>query len=146
LGWEVTVVASPDEEKSCESFPGAKALITPAFDEINALTIDKNTAIVLITHSFNKDVRYLMALKDKQPAYIGLLGSSIRRERVLSMVLDYMPEFPYGFFEQIHGPAGLNIGAETAAEIAVSMVAEILCVKRQKEPVKLRDKAGAIHE
>lgn len=146
LGWEVTVVASPDEEKSCDSFPGAKALITPAFDEINALAIDKNTAIALITHSFNKDVRYLMALKDKQPAYIGLLGSSVRRERVLSMVLDYMPDFPFEFLEQIHGPAGLNIGAETAAEIAVSMVAEILCVTRQKKPVKLRDKAGAVHE
>lgn len=146
LGWEVTVVASPDEEKSCDSFPGAKALITPAFDEINALAIDKNTAIALITHSFNKDVRYLMALKDKQPSYIGLLGSSGRRERVLSMVLDYMPNFPIDFLEQIHGPAGLNIGAETAAEIAVSMVAEILCVTRQKKPVKLRDKAGAVHE
>ena len=146
LGWEVTVVASPDEGKSCESFPGAKALITPAFDEINALAIDKNTAITLITHSFNKDVQYLMALKDKKPAYIGMLGSSIRRERVLSMVLDYMPDFPIEFLDQIHGPAGLNLGAETAAEIAVSIVAEIMCVTRKKKPEKLRDKTGAVHE
>ncbi|MFV0267680.1 MAG: XdhC family protein [Draconibacterium sp.] len=145
LGWEVTVVASPDEQKSCDYFPGAGVLITPAYEEINRLKIDRQTALVLMTHSFNKDVQYLMALKDKQPAYLGLLGSVSRRERVLSMVLDYMPEIPPDFLDQIHGPAGINIGAESASEISVSILAEILSVIRQQQPVSLRDKVGAIH-
>jgi xanthine/CO dehydrogenase XdhC/CoxF family maturation factor len=146
LGWEVTVVASPDEAKSCDYFPGAKVLITPAYNEINALAIDRQTAIVLITHSFNKDVQYLLALKETSPAYIGLLGSFSRRERVLSMILDYQPDISPEFLEQIHGPAGLNIGAVGAPEIAVSILAEILCEIRGKEPVKLRDKMGSVHE
>ncbi len=145
LGWEVTVVASPDEQKSCDYFPGAGALITPAYEEIDRLKIDGQTALVLMTHSFNKDVQYLMALKDKQPAYLGLLGSVSRRERVLSMVLDYMLGIPPEFLDQIHGPAGINIGAESASEISVSILAEILSVIRQQQPVSLRDKVGAIH-
>ncbi|HPF52803.1 MAG TPA: XdhC family protein [Draconibacterium sp.] len=145
LGWEVTVVASPDEAKSCDFFPGANALITPAYDEINALKVDDQTAVVLMTHSFNKDVQYLMALKDKQPAYLGLLGSFSRRERVLSMVLDYMPDIPLDFLDQIHGPAGINVGAESASEIAVSILAEILSVVREQKPVSLREKEGSIH-
>jgi len=145
LGWVVTVVASPEESKSCDFFPGAGALITPAYDEINSLGIDEQTAVVLMTHSFNKDVQYLMALKDKQPAYLGLLGSFKRRERVLNMVLDYMPDISYDFLEQIHGPAGINIGAEGAAEISVSILAEILSIVRKQEPVSLRNKEGSIH-
>lgn len=145
LGWEVTVVASPDESKSCDYFPGASALITPAYEEINSLGIDRQTAVVLMTHSFNRDVQYLMALKDKQPAYLGLLGSFKRRERVLNMVLDYRPDISYEFMEQIHGPAGINVGAETASEIAVSVLAEILSVVRNQEPVSLRNKEGSIH-
>lgn len=145
LGWEVTIVASPDEQKSCEAFPGARELIAPAYDEINKLTIDDQTAVVLMTHSFNKDVQYLLALKDIQPAYLGLLGAVKRRERVLSMVLDYMPDISPDFLEQIHGPAGISIGAETASEIAVSILAEILAKVRHQKPVALREKEGSIH-
>ena len=146
LGWEVTIVASPDENKSCDYFPGAGALVTPAFNEISRLSIDEQTAVVLMTHSFNKDVQYLMALKDFRPAYIGLIGSFNRRERVLSMVLDYLPEISTEFLEQIHGPAGISIGAVTASEITVSIMAEILAVTRNQKPIKLRDKTSSIHE
>lgn len=145
LGWQVTVVASPDESKSCEYFPGATSLIAPTFDEIDTSKVDDQTAIVLMTHSFNKDVQYLMALKDTSPAYLGLLGSNNRRERVLSMLLDYMPDISTDFLEQIHGPAGISIGAESAPEIAVSILAEILSVIRHQKPIALTEKVGSIH-
>lgn len=145
LGWEVTVVASPDESKSCEYFPGASSLIAPTFDTIDTSKIDDQTAVVLMTHSFNKDVQYLMALKDTSPAYLGLLGSNNRRERVLSMLLDYMPDISTDFLEQIHGPAGISIGAESASEIAVSILAEIMSVIRHQKPIALTEKTGSIH-
>ncbi|MGB5361731.1 MAG: XdhC family protein [Aureibaculum sp.] len=50
------------------------------------------------------------------------------------------------FFEKIHGPAGINIGAESASEIALSILAEILSVIRKSQPISLRDKIGHIHE
>ncbi len=145
LGWKVTVVASPDEAKSCDYFPGASELITPAYEEIDRLKIDQQTAVVLMTHSFNKDVQYLMALKNVKAAYLGMLGSISRRERVLSMIFEYMPDIPLEFLEQIHGPAGINIGSESASEIAVSILAEILSVVRHQKPVSLREKGGSIH-
>ena len=145
LGWEVTVVASPEEAKSCDYFPGASSLIAPTFDNIDTSAIDKQTAVVLMTHSFNRDVQYLMALKNTNPAYIGLLGSLSRRERVLSMLLEYSSDTPIGFLEQIHGPAGLNIGAVGASEIAVSILAEILSKVNGQNPVPLSTKVGSIY-
>ncbi len=145
LGWEVTVVASPDESKSCDYFPGADALITPSFEEIDTSQMDGQTAVVLMTHSFQKDVRYLMALKECQPAYIGLLGSVQRRERVLSMLLEHSPEVSVEFLDSIRGPAGISIGAESAPEISISVLAEILSVVREQDPVSLKDKDGSIH-
>ncbi len=145
LGWEVTVVASTEESKSCDYFPGASSLITPTFETIDTSVIDEQTAVVIMTHSFNKDVQYLMALKDIKPAYLGIVGSVQRRERLLSTLLDYFPNAPLDFLDQIHSPAGINIGAESASEIAVSILAEILAVVRNKKPEELRNIVGSIH-
>ncbi len=146
LGWDVVIVSAPDEEKTLDYFPGAKALIAPAFDAIDTSWFDRQTAIVVMSHSFNKDVQYLLALYEARTGYFGLLGPVHRRERILEKLLDYRPNVPSEFFEQLHGPAGINLGAETAAEIAVSIVAEILSVMRHQQPIPLREKAGPIHE
>jgi len=145
LGWEVTIVAAPEESKSCDYFPGASSLISPSFNDLDITGMDDQTAVVLMTHSFNKDVQYLLALKDSLPAYIGLVGSVKRRERVLSMILEYCPDISPEFLDQIYGPAGINIGAESASEIAISIIAEILAVIRNKKPDALRNKVGSIH-
>jgi xanthine/CO dehydrogenase XdhC/CoxF family maturation factor len=146
LGWEVIIVASAEESKSCDYFPGAASLITPAYNDMDVSVLDEQTAVVLMTHSFNKDVQYLIALKESKPAYIGLVGSIKRRERVLSLLLEYCPDISSDFFEQIYGPAGINIGAESASEISVSILAEILGVVRNKKPEALRNKVGSIHD
>ena len=145
LGWEVTIVASTEEEKSCEYFPGADAMITPMYEQIDTSLFDNQTAVVLMTHSYNKDVQYLMALRNCFPAYLGLVGSVKRRERVIEMLMEHCPDTTLEFLDQIHGPAGLNIGAETPSEIAVSILAEILSVIRKQQPGSLRDKKGSIH-
>jgi xanthine/CO dehydrogenase XdhC/CoxF family maturation factor len=145
LGWEVIIVAAEDESKSIEFFPGAVSLITPSFDSIDTSVFDKQTAIVVMTHSYNKDVQYLLALEKCKPAYLGLLGPVKRRERILSMLMEYRPDISTEFIEQIHGPAGINIGAESASEIAISILAEILSVIRQQKPMALKDKSGSIH-
>ena len=139
-------MASAEESKSCDYFPGAASLISPSFNAIDTSVLDEQTAVVLMTHSFHKDVQYLLAMKDIKPAYLGLIGSVNRRERVLSTLLDFDTNISPEFLEQIHGPAGINIGAETASEIAVSILSEILSVIRNQKPVFLREKEGAIHD
>jgi len=145
LGWEVTIVAAEDESKSIDFFPGAASFITPSFENIDTSALDEQTAVVLMTHSYNKDVQYLMALKECKPAYLGLLGPVKRRERVLSMLLEQCPDASIEFLEQIHGPAGINVGAESASEIAISILTEILSVVRHQEPMPLKDKKSPIH-
>lgn len=145
LGWQVTVVAAEDELKSIDFFPGAANLITPSFKNIDTSAIDEQSAVIIMTHSYNKDVQYLMALKDCRPAYLGLLGPVKRRERVLSMLLEQCPDASIEFLERIHGPAGINVGAESASEIAVSVLAEILSVIRHQNPMALKNKKGPIH-
>ena len=145
IGWQVHIVAPPDEAKSLDYFVGATSLLTPDFSEIETSNLDENTALVLMTHSFNKDIQYLMALKNVQSCYFGLLGPSHRRERIFSKFLEYYPETNVDFFEKIYGPMGINIGAESASEISLSILAEILSVIRNQQPIFLKDKTGHIH-
>tara|TARA_X000001036_G_scaffold163379_1_gene155065 strand:- start:1052 stop:2062 length:1011 start_codon:yes stop_codon:yes gene_type:complete len=146
LGWQVTVVASADEAKTKAFFEGANEFITPTFEMLDVSPIDNQTAVMLMTHSFNKDVQYLLALAHTIPAYFGVLGPRHRRERVLEKALDFNPELSVDFLERLHGPAGINIGAESAEEIAVSILAEILSVIRNQKPVQLKEKSGKIHD
>ncbi|MDC7995339.1 XdhC family protein [Altibacter sp. HG106] len=146
LGWEVHIIAAPDEQKNLEFFEGATSITTPLYAALDTSVFDSQTAVVLMTHSFQKDLQYVMALEEARPAYLGLLGPIHRRERLLSELIEMKPEIESDFIDRIHGPAGLNIGAESASEIAVSILSEILSVLREQHPMPLQDKMGAIHE
>ena len=144
LGWEITIVAPVSEGKVIENFPGAHELVNTHAGEIST-SIDQQTAIVLMTHNFVNDLKFLITLKAAKPVYVGLLGPSKRREKLLQAFLEHCPEAENDFFELIHGPAGLNIGAETPQEIALSILSEILSVVRFQDPVFLKSKPGTIH-
>lgn len=145
LGWEVNIVAAPDDSKSLTHFPGARDLLSPAFDSIDTSVLDEHTAVMLMSHSFHKDVQYLIALNGVKPAYMGLLGPAKRRERLIEEFLNYRPDATPEFLDQLHGPSGINIGAESASEVALSILAEILSVVRQQKPMSLKEKEGSIH-
>ena len=144
-GWDVTVVSGPLESKTIEDFPGATAFFSVSPDALELDSIDNETAIILMSHNFANDLKYLLELKDSKPAYIGLLGPSQRREKLLSQFLEYCPEVEDSFFNILYGPAGLNVGAETPQEIAISIVSEILSVIREQTPKSLKEKLGSIH-
>jgi xanthine/CO dehydrogenase XdhC/CoxF family maturation factor len=144
-GWEVTVVTGPLESKTINDFSGATNFFSASPSDIELHNIDKETAVVLMSHNFANDLKFLIELKDTRPAYIGMLGPSHRREKLLSQFLEYCPEVDEAFLELIYGPAGLNIGAETPQEIAISVISEILSVVRKQVPMSLKEKAGRIH-
>lgn len=144
-GWEVTIVSGPSESKSIKNFPGAVQFCSVTAERLDVSQIDSQTALVLMTHNFANDLRFMVALKDTNPNYIGLLGPSKRREDLLSQFLEYCPDIEEAFLDKVHGPAGINIGSETPQEIAISIVAEILSVVRKREPMPLSKKKGSIH-
>ena len=61
-------------------------------------------------------------------------------------MIEYNPDVSEVFLEKVNGPAGINIGAETPQEIAISILAEILAIHRNQNPMFLQDKKGAIHD
>jgi len=145
LGWEVTVVVSPSNPQELTDFPGADELLKVNAADLPHDKIDKHIAIVLMSHSYVKDLEFLFSFKDSRPAYIGLLGPANRREKMLNDLIEKYPSIDESFFDLLFGPAGLNIGAETPQEIAMSICSEILSVIRKQEPKSLKDKLGSIH-
>ena len=145
LGWKVTVITSVKDSKQITDFPGANAVIGDSPETIKFKDIRTNTAIVIMNHSYVQDLKYLIKLSKQQPKYIGILGAPNRRERLFNELFEYAPETTEAFLDTIYTPAGLHIGAQTPEEIAVSIVAEILAVIREKEPFSLRKLQGKIH-
>ncbi|NAY90950.1 XshC-Cox1-family protein [Muricauda sp. JGD-17] len=143
-GWEVTVVANIKEGKSKTDFPGVHQLLQVDPEQFQP-KVDDQTAVVIMTHSYVKDLQYLIALKDIKVAYIGLLGPYKRREKLFDELLERCPELTEDLLDLIHGPAGIDIGAETPQEIALSILSEILTVRNKREPMLLREKMSKIH-
>ena len=144
-GWEATIVTGPLESKTIKDFPGASRFFSVSPSDMELDAIDNQTAVVLMSHNFANDLKFLIELKETRPAYIGLLGPSHRREKLFSQLFEYCPEIEEEFLSLIHGPAGLNIGSETPQEIAISILAEVLSVIRRQVPMSLKEKGTGIH-
>jgi len=145
LGWEVSIVSSPKDPKTTENFPGSKEVLALEPEQAKEIEIDNQTAVVLMTHNYARDLHFLLSIKDKHPFYIGILGSTKRREKMYNELIEMQTDIEFDFFDKLYGPAGIDIGAITPEEIAVAILAEILAVKRGKSIPSLREKMGAIH-
>ena len=145
LGWQVDVITSIKDSKGLSDFPGATSVIAQTPEIIELSNINDNTAIVIMNHNFTYDLRYIAKLQEQNPIYVGVLGAARRREKMLNELFDLSPEISDTFLDKIHTPAGLNIGAETPEEIALSILAEILSVVRNKEVFSLKNVRGKIH-
>ena len=129
LGYDVTVIDPRGAFASAERFPGV-ALSTDWPDEaLEALAPDSRTAIVTLTHDPKLDDPALDRALRSAAFYVGSLGSrkthAARLERLRALGHDDAA------LARIHGPVGLNLGAVTAAEIALSALAQIVSVRRQ---------------
>ncbi len=145
-GWDVIIVAPIDELKTIKDFPGASNYYAINEKEFSAISFDSQTAVVIMSHSYVRDLKYLSELIDKKVNYIGLLGPRKRREKLLNDLIEKNDLISEDFFDKLYGPAGINIGAETPQEIAISILAEILSVIRNQKPIYLKDKQIGIHQ
>ncbi len=146
LGWQVTMVDGRPTHANLQRFPQADTIVTGKPEQvIPSLLIDERTAIVLMTHNYNYDLSMLCGLQGKSFAYLGLLGPAAKRERLLTEAAQKGIFFSDEETERIYGPTGLQIGAETSEQIAVSIIAEIMSVINHCEPVHLRSKLKPIH-
>jgi xanthine dehydrogenase accessory factor len=127
-GYIVTVVDPRTAFASDERFPGVEISTDWPDEALERLKPDRRTAIVTLTHDPKLDDPALVAALRSRAFYIGALGS----KRTHAARLKRLGEFNLGpdDFARIHGPVGLDLGAVSPAEIAVSIVAEITLVLR----------------
>jgi xanthine/CO dehydrogenase XdhC/CoxF family maturation factor len=104
---------------------------------------DSRTASVVMSHNFGRDLAALKHLFANQFGYIGLLGPRRRKQQLINYLIEegYSPEK----LSTLHSPAGLDIGAETAEEIALAIVAEIQAAMTDRTAGYLRERKAAIH-
>ncbi|MFZ5568394.1 MAG: XdhC family protein [Pseudomonadota bacterium] len=132
LGFEVFVCDPREEHRATWSLPGVTLTHEMPDDLILRLKPDARTAVVALTHDPKLDDLALIDALQSEAFYVGAIGSrrnsAARRERLHEHF-----EIPYEVLDRLHGPAGLYIASKTPAEIALSIMAEVVAVKNGSE-------------
>ncbi len=144
LGWRTIVVDARPLFATRERIPSADELIVAWPEEALArIEPDHNTAVLTLTHDEKFDIPALKAALRTDAFYVGAIGSrrtqAKRRERLLEEGLTEDE------LSQVYGPAGLDIGADSPAEQAISMLSEALAVRAGRLGTPLKTAPGRIH-
>jgi len=144
LGWTAIVADARATFLTPERIPSADQLIAKWPDEaIAEIAPDHQTAIVVLTHDDKFDEPALIAALDTEAFYIGALGSRRNQERRRERLVE--AGVAEAALERISGPCGLDIGADTQEETALSILAEILAVRAHREGGPLKTAKKRIH-
>ena len=148
IGWRPVVVDDRPGFLTADRYPEAHAFVRleePA-QVAEAAPLDEATFVVVMTHNFVRDRDYLRGLLRSDVGYIAMLGPAARTQRILMDVADDGVEITDKDRARIHGPAGLDLGAEGPDEIAQAIVAEIVAVRHERAGGFLKERPGPIHD
>jgi xanthine dehydrogenase accessory factor len=140
LGWSVVVLDQRADFARESRFPDAeRVIVAKDAAALDGLRLDGRTAAIVMSHSFAQDTFFLESLLRQPLGYLGVLGSRRRTLDLLArMGRDAMPP-------DLHAPAGLDIGAETPEQIALSILSEIQATFARRPGGALRERDGSIH-
>jgi xanthine dehydrogenase accessory factor len=144
IGWRTAVVDARAKFATAERLPSAEDIVHEWPEEAFArLGLDRDDAVVVLTHDEKFDQPALSGALASGAFYVGALGS----RRTQSKRIEKLREAGVGdaAIERISGPCGLDVGAESPAETAVSILAEIMAVRAGRSGGSLREAKGAIH-
>ena len=131
-GFDCIVTDDRDTYANAARFPGALEIIAKDMDEaLNGIAPGESSYIVIATRGHRDDMRVLRWAVQTPARYIGMVGSKRKAITVFRELTreSLKPEL----FERVHSPVGLDIGAVTPEEIAVSIVAELIAIRRRAE-------------
>jgi len=148
LGWRPIVVDDRGEFLNRDRFPEAADFVhlDRPEDVAKVAPVDERTFVVVMTHNFLRDKDYVRSLLASSVRFIAMLGPGARTQRLLTELREEGVPITDDDRARLHGPAGLDLGAEGPEEIAAAIVAEIVAVKRGREGGFLRNRPGPIHE
>lgn len=139
IDFEVVVLDDRPQYANKQRFPMADRVLAQPFQQtLRDWPVDNDTYIVLVTRGHSHDVACLLEVIDSPARYIGMIGSKRRIKGVFELLTREQGLSP-DKFERVYAPIGLDIGAESPAEIAVGIIAEIINVYRGGRAVSLSD-------
>ncbi len=151
LDWRVTIVGHRVELTQQRRFPGAEVLCGPMHSIADELLLrgshfgDRSDAVIM-THDFARDVELMEVLLDSPVRSIGLLGPKRRLGRLVTQLHQRGRKLSDHDINRIRSPIGLDIGAISPAEIAASIVAELIAISRERKGGFLHLRRQPIHE
>ena len=128
VGFEVIVVDEKEEFASAERFPTAKRIVHDWEPAHWGVGFDRDTYVVIATRDHAVDQKVIELLAGERPAYLGVVGSRGKLGRFRKRL--EAKGVPAEWIELVRGPIGVDIGADTPEEIAVSVLAELIGVRR----------------
>jgi len=133
LDFRVSAIDDRPEFASAERFPGSTCIVGEIEAELSRFPIDPSTFIVIVTRGHRNDGQALRAVIDSGARYIGLIGSKAK----VKTIFDDLIAGGVGVDKllAVHAPIGLQIGSITVPEIAVSIAAELVAVRRGRENI-----------
>lgn len=143
IGWRVTIVANPQK---------LNTKITAVADEVVAperladLLVDDHTVIILMSHDYKTDKYNLPKAMATATPYIGMLGPRVRSQKIWRELAEEGKAVSAENLLRIHAPVGLDIGAVTPEDIALSLAAEVRAVLSNRDGGYLRLRENSIHE
>jgi xanthine dehydrogenase accessory factor len=140
LGWRTTVIDPRPALVTRERLPSPQELVVAWPDVLEA---DEETAVVVLTHEERLDVPALTAALASPAFYVGAIGSRRTQEKRRVRLLE--AGIAEAQLDRLAGPAGLDLGAHTPAETAVSILAEVLAVREGRSGGRLVERSGPIH-
>lgn len=147
IGWRVTVTEDCIAHLAPKRFPEATCLLYADAEVVtDKLSFTDRTAAVLMSHNYHYDLAVLTKLLSTNVPYIGMLGPRKRYEKMKTQWERTGHSFAPSIQKRVHSPVGLDLGAETPDEIALSILSEIKAFFSQRPAGFLTDRPGPIHE
>lgn len=144
LGWDTILVDGRPNYASARRFPSCQLTIARPESALKQIAVDAYTAIVLMSHNYAYDKAVLAQSVTTEAFYTGILGPKKKRDAMLRELEEEGVCLSPAQLKRIHGPTGLDIGAETPEEIALSVISEIKAVMAGNSGKPLRA-VGRIH-
>jgi xanthine dehydrogenase accessory factor len=128
IGFQIHVVDDRDTFANTERFPGATLAVEAIPEWLHRAELPPTSYVVVVTRGHQHDLDAMRALAARDLKYLGLIGSRAKVARIYDALLE--EGMPPECLQRVHAPIGLEIGAVTPAEIAVSILAELIAVSR----------------
>jgi xanthine dehydrogenase accessory factor len=142
VGFRIHIVDDREKFANAERFPGADVVVEPIPTWLHRAEIPSSSYVVVVTRGHQHDLDAMRALAARDLKYLGLIGSRAKVARIYDALLE--EGMPPECLQRVHAPIGLEIGAVTPAEIAISILAELIAVTRGVDTSSLSMKSVRI--